>query len=504
MRVRAWPPSPPRATWSVTASPSGTSGRSFRRTGRSAGSFCSRSQRSFVTPSRATRDAPPSERAVVATAALGTMLMPLNSTMIAVALPDIVHDLDASLASTACLVTGYLIAQASLQPLAGKLGDRLGRGPLIIGGLLSFGVASLGAAVAPSLALLIVFRVLQAVSGALVFPNALALVREILPHERRGKVFGVLGSAIGLAAACGPPLGGLLVALGGWRAIFLVNLPWVVAAVWLALRSVPASPARQTLRQFDVGGAAALSLLLGSTAWLFNPGDVPDWTVLAGALAVAGLIVAFVRYERRQNDPVLEPRFLRVRPFAAATASVGLSNLALYGTLLAVPVLLAARPGWSGGEIGLAVAAMSGPMFALAPVGGGLSDRVGRRVTAVSGLALLTVGLLPLAVTGGEVSAELLLGSLVVVGAGLGLSNAAVQVAGLEALDARHAGVASGIFSTGRYLGGIAAASLVAALVNGASANYGALFIVETVAALLSTLLALALPGRARVAVLRT
>jgi sugar phosphate permease len=92
----------------------------------------------------------------------------------------------------------------------------------------------------------------------------------------------------------------------------------------------------------------------------------------------------------------------------------------------------------------------------------------------------------------------------VVVGAGLGLSNAAVQVAGLEALDARHAGVASGIFSTGRYLGGIAAASLVAALVNGASADYGALFIVETVAALLSTLLALALPGRTRVAVLHT
>jgi EmrB/QacA subfamily drug resistance transporter len=438
---------------------------------------------------------------VIVTAALGTMLMPLNSTMIAVALPDIVDDLDASLAASAWLVTGYLIAQAALQPLAGKLGDSIGRRPLILGGLLSFGAFSLGAAFAPSLGVLIVFRVLQAVSGALVFPNSLALVREILPHERRGKVFGVLGSAIGLAAAGGPPLGGVLVALGGWRAIFLVNVPWVAAAVWLALRSVPRPAAHQVRQRFDIVGAVALSLLLASTAWLFNPGGAAWWAVLVGGLALAGGVVAFVRYERRQNDPVLEPRFLRVRPFAAATASVGLSNLALYGTLLAVPVLLAARQGWSGGEIGLAVAAMSGPMFALAPVGGALSDRAGRRVTAVSGLALMTVGLLPLAVAGGDVSAELLLGSLVLVGGGLGLSNAAVQVAGLEALDARHAGVASGIFSTGRYLGGIAAASLVAALVNGASADYGALFTIEAAAGLLSTLLALALPGRRRVSV---
>jgi MFS family permease len=183
--------------------------------------------------------AAPGERAVLLTAALGTMLMPLNSTMIAVALPDVVNDLDVSLSSTAWLVSGYLIAQASLQPLAGKLGDRLGRRPLILAGLASFALASLGAALAPSLAVLIAFRVAQAVTGALVFPNAIALVRELLPEARRGTVFGIIGSAIGLAAAGGPPLGGVLVALGGWRAIFLVNLPWVAVAIWLALRSVP-------------------------------------------------------------------------------------------------------------------------------------------------------------------------------------------------------------------------------------------------------------------------
>jgi EmrB/QacA subfamily drug resistance transporter len=442
----------------------------------------------------------PSERAVLFTAALGAVLAPLNSTMVAVALPNIVDGLHASVAASAWLVTAYLIAQASLQPLAGKLGDRLGRRPLMLYGLASFGVASVGAAVAPGLAVLIVFRVLQAVTAGLVFPNALGLVRELLPVDRRGRAFGLLGSAIGLAAATGPPLGGALVALGGWRAIFLVNVPLIAAALWCAARWVPSCPAC-ALGPFDWAGAVALTTLLAATAWLLNPGGAPMWVPLLGAVVVAVLGTAFVRYELRRDDPVLQPRFLRVRAFAASTGSVGLSNFALYGTLLTVPVLLSERAAWSEAEIGLALAAMSLPMALLSPVGGRLSDQVGRRIAAVAGLALLTAGLLPLAIAGEDVAAAVLIASLAIIGAGLGMSNAAVQAAGVEALDPADAGIAAGVFSTGRYLGGIAAASLVAALANGASARYGLLFGVEMLAALLSTACAIALPGPRRAVV---
>jgi EmrB/QacA subfamily drug resistance transporter len=437
----------------------------------------------------------PGERAVLFTAALGAVLAPLNSTMVAVALPDIVDGLHASVAASAWLVTGYLIAQASLQPLAGKLGDRLGRRPLMLYGLGLFGLASVGAAVAPSLAVLIVFRVLQAVTAGLVFPNALGLIRELLPVDRRGRAFGLLGSAIGLAAATGPPLGGALVALGGWRAIFLVNLPLIAVALWCAARWVPHCPTC-ALGPFDWAGAVAMTTLLAATAWLLNPGSAPLWVPLLGAAVVAALGTVFVRYELRRDDPVLQPRFLRVRAFAASTASVGLSNFALYGTLLTVPVLLSERPAWSEAEIGLALAAMSLPMALLSPVGGRLSDQVGRRIAAVTGLALLSAGLLPLGIAGEHVTAPVLIGSLAIIGAGLGLSNAAVQAAGVEALDPGDAGIAAGVFSTGRYLGGIAAASLVAALANGASARYGLLFSFEMLAALLSTVCAIALPGQ--------
>src|SRR5215210_4385162 len=120
----------------------------------------------------------------------------------------------------------------------------------------------------------------------------------------------------------------------------------------------------------------------------------------------------------RPDDPVLQPRFLRVRAFAAATASVGLSNVALYGTLLAVPVLLSHRSGWSDAEIGLAIAAMSLPMAVMSPIGGRISDRVGRRFAAVTGLAVLSAALVPLAIAGGTIAAPLLIGSLALAGAG--------------------------------------------------------------------------------------
>jgi len=435
---------------------------------------------------------------VLLTAALAVMLVPLNSTMIAVAIPDIARDFGGDAGSATWLVSGYLIAMASLLPLAGKLGDRFGRRPLILGGLAWFAAASLGAALAPSLPVLIAFRLLQAVAGALTFPNALAVVREVLPEERRGAAFGTLGSAIALAAAAGPPLGGALVALG-WRAIFLVNLPCVGLTLLLASRTVPAALGGRRRGRLDWTGAVGLTALLAGWAWLMNPGEVPAWLVPAGIVAVAFTLVGFLRYELAHPDPVLQPRFLRVRSFAAATASMGLSNLALYGTLLAVPLLLSQRSGWSSAEIGMALAALSVPMVLLSPVGGRMSDRLGRRGTASAGLVLLGGAMLALAVAGSGVSVPVLVGSLLSAGTGLGLSNPPLQTAGVEALDARDAGVAAGLLSTGRYLGGIVAASLVAASVTGeGGGDFAMLFALAAAAAGLAAVLAVALPGRPR------
>ena len=208
--------------------------------------------------------------------ALGALLAPLNSTMIAVALPDIVEDFDTTIGTVGWLVTSYLLALAVVQPVAGKLGDRHGRRGFMLGGLAVFGLASLGAALAPSLAFLIGFRVLQAVSGAVVFPNGAGLIRELVPAERRGGAFGIVGGSIALAAGLGPLIGGVLVIAGGWRAIFFVNVPFVVAALAIAWRAVPRRPGVAAATAFDWLGAALLaSVLIGSALLVIEGGRAP-------------------------------------------------------------------------------------------------------------------------------------------------------------------------------------------------------------------------------------
>jgi DHA2 family methylenomycin A resistance protein-like MFS transporter len=214
-----------------------------------------------------------------------------------------------------------------------------------------------------------------------------------------------------------------------------------------------------------------------------------------GGLALIGLGALFIRYEARHPDPVLQPRFFRVRSFAAANGAIALSNLAMYSTLLTVPILLARRGGWSSAKVGALLVMLSGAMVVCSPLGGRLADRVGRRWPTVIGLAILTLGVLPLALAGGGIAAPLLLGSLGVAGVGLGLSSAGMQTAAIEAVGPREAGVASGVFSTSRYFGSIVGSSLLAGLLGtaGGGGGFRVVFVMVAAAALLSALVALAL-----------
>lgn len=215
-----------------------------------------------------------------------------------------------------------------------------------------------------------------------------------------------------------------------------------------------------------------------------------------------GLAVVFIRYELRHADPVLQPRFFRIRSFAAANGAIALSNLAMYSTLLTVPILLSRRGGWSSAKVGAVLVMLSGAMVVCSPLGGRLADRVGRRWPTVIGLTLLTLGVLPLALAGGGIAIPLLLASLGLAGVGIGLSSAGMQTAAIEAVGPREAGVASGVFSTSRYFGSITGSSILAGLLGAAGGGgFEAVFDMVVVAAFLSTVVALALhnhPAAAR------
>lgn len=405
---------------------------------------------------------PATTRRVIWAVALGASLVPLNSTMLFVALPHIVADLGSSVASASWLVTGYLIAVASLQTLAGKLGDRYGHRGVFRAGLVGFLVTSAAAAVAPGLGLLVVSRLAQGMAVAALFPNGMALLRRWVPAERRAASFGLVGSIIGAGAALGPPLGGLLVGLFGWRAVFLVNLALAGPALW-ASRGIPGLRSAAAVEAFDLAGAVGWAALLVVAAGLLNLATATPLLLLVGLPVLAAAGYWLVRRGLRHPDPVFQPRFFASPRFTAANVVVGATNLAWYLMLIVVPLALERR-GMSSMGTGLVLFAPAAAFMSLSPLGGRLSDRRGRRWPALVGTTLFVAGFVPLVVVGLGMALPYLVATLVVVGTGLAFTWPSAQAVALEAVAAADSGAASGVYSTSRYLGSILGASLLAAV----------------------------------------
>lgn len=433
--------------------------------------------------------------ALAAVAAIGTLLLPLNSTMVVVALPTIASDLGGDVASAAWLLTAYLIAMASLQPLGGRFGDRFGRRGVMLWALLYFGVVSALAPLAQDLLQLTLVRLNQAVALSLFGPNALALLRDEVPERGRGAQFGLVSGAAGFGAALGPPLGSALAAFD-WRLLFLVNVPVVIGLGVLAWRVLPRRPPARD-RSLDLVGGIWLTALLAAASLLLTSASetaINAFWVAAGVAVVAGTWL-FTRYESTRRDPVLPARLFRSIAFSAATAGVALSNFAMYVPLLVIPLLLANEG--SAASAGIVLGTFFVAQIAIAPLGGRLSDSIGRRATVLAGSLITALGLgLVAPRQPGDILGLVL--PLIVAGAGHALIGPALRVAAVEAAPKRDAGLASGTFSTSRYFGGIVSAIVFTAIARGGTVEVAPVFLGVAAVSVAGALLALPLPGRPR------
>jgi EmrB/QacA subfamily drug resistance transporter len=436
---------------------------------------------------------------VLAPIALGTMLAPLNSTMIAVAIPSLLGDFNRPLAWGAWIVTSYLVAMAAVQPLGGSLGDRYGQRRLFLIGLTLFVVATVTAALSWRIEVLLVARTVQAIAGAAAIPNGTALVRSLVAPDRRGRAFGNVGAAIAVAAGLGPPIGGILTAALGWRWIFAANLLLLAPALILGWR-LPKDASASQPRRFDLLGAALLTLGLVSLVLSMTIWRLPNAPLLLapvfGCIA-AGTLLALVRHSGRSPNPVLNLALLRARGFTPAVATVLLSNLTMYTLLLSLPLFLTAWSLWNSARVGLLLAGLSLPMIVFSPLGGRLSDNLGRRAPAVLGTSLITAGTLPFLLVYPSWTWLLYLVPLVCIGAGLGLSMAPVQTTAIETAPYSQTGQASGLFSTMRYLGSILGSSVMAAVLSGATppvTHFRILYVMLFISACGATIAALRLP----------
>lgn len=407
----------------------------------------------------------PSETVILAAVTLGAMLAPLNSTMIVVALPQIIDDFNHTLAWGSWIIVSYLVAMAAVQPLGGSLGDRFGRQRMFLGGLIGFLLASLAAAFAPSMVALIVARTVQALAGAAAIPNGTALVRSLLPAHRQGRAFGTIGSGVAIAAAIGPAFGGIVTEALGWRWIFAANILLIIPAVAFSLR-LPQDRPRQQGRFDGVGSVLVLvslvALALSLTIWRLDGVPVLLAPLLAGLAIVSAL--ALLRRSRHHPAPALNFGLFHRSGFTPATLTVLFSNLAFYTVLLSLPIFLDKEAGWSGGAIGLLLAALSVQMVIFSPIGGRLSDGRGRRYPALLGAVLIMAGVCPMIAIGPGWSWFVLLVPLVTLGIGVGLSAAPVQAMAINAVGASEAGQAAGLYSTMRYLGSILGSAGMAAV----------------------------------------
>ncbi|MDX1464672.1 MAG: MFS transporter [Halomonas sp.] len=429
---------------------------------------------------------------------------PLGSTLIAVALPAIGIGIGADLVLiTGLLVTGYLVVNVVCQGPAGKISDLIGHSRILWTGI---GLYVIGAGIgllAPGVGLLFVSRCTMAAAGALVVPATLALMRLHVPTARRGRIFGLFGATMGIAAAGGPALGGEIVSLFGWRAVFVANLPFLALSALLLHRyPLPAGhiPARRSLRALTqsldgVGiGLLALSLaLLIVASRLDGPGFIA--AILAGTLVG----IAFVTWEAKAAAPVFDPHLFSLPAFAAGTMMIALQNFAMYGLLYQLPQFFAVFRGAAPRDIGYMLFVMMIGMVVAAPVGGHLADRISARSTALLGCALLLSGMLQLWQLGSFESPQDAMLALLIFGLGLGLCNAPAQASLMGAVASQQAGMAAGVSSTMRYLGGILSILVLGVVLGGDTivsvTRHEIMIGLFTVAIVLSALMSRRLPG---------
>ncbi|AKT38031.1 MFS transporter [Chondromyces crocatus] len=451
-----------------------------------------------------TREAPTLPVRLLAAVALSAALAPLNSTMIAVALPEMAQALPAdSAALRQGLVTSYLLTNIVLQSPGGKLGDRLGHRRALALGQFTF---ALGAAVAylmPTLSVLTTARITMAAGGAVLGPSAMALLRTELPPAMRPRAFGAFGALMGLSAALGPKIGGLLVAHFGWTSIFLANVPVLLLSALLAHTKGSPAPAAQAQspaappRPFDVVGSVLLGLsLIGIVLGLENAHL--RW---AAALGLLGFI-PFALWERRVADPVIDFSLFRQRAFVGGSLLIALQNLGMYSVMFELPQVAGRLFTLGKQDVGNTLVAMMVAMVIASPLAGRLSERFGERAVATSGSLIAVSGMVlllvrPLATLTDAVPA------LALLGAGLGLSSAPSQAAAMSDVPREKSGMAAGVTTTMRYIGGVGGVSVLGLVLSESRApelvhgEHATAMMVFCVALLLATGCARLLPGRA-------
>lgn len=406
-------------------------------------------------------------KSAIAVACAGAFVAFLDTTIVNIAFPDI----SASFAGSgrdalSWVLDGYFVVIAALLVPAGGLADRFGHRRIFLLGVAGFTAASLLCAAAPSLSLLIAFRVLQGIAAAMIAPASLAIVLDSFPVERRSAGVGLWGAAAAAAAAVGPTLGGALVELSDWRLVFLVNLP-LGAAIVLAGRSRLPKPKMLDSRLPDLPGAAMLALSLATVTLAIVEGNNWGWASAAtlGCFAAAALLLAGVVI-RSHPRPIVEPALFAHPSFRAGNLGTLLFAAAFFSLILGNVLFLTSIWGYTVFHAGLAT--LPGPALSTVVAGpaGRLADRFGHRAVIVPGALFFAAGVMVLRSAGAEPDyLGLWLPGACLTGIGIGLAFPTLGAASVRDIPVDRFATASAVNAAFRQVGAVLGTAILVAIV---------------------------------------
>ncbi len=405
---------------------------------------------------------------------LSLLLVVLDNTILNVALPTLVDELDASTSDLQWIVDSYVLVFAGLLLSAGSLGDRYGRRRSLFAGMAIFGLGSVLAAFSGSSATLIATRAFMGLGAAFVMPATLSIITNLFtdPKERAQAIAAWAGVA-GLGVAIGPITGGWLLEHFWWGSVFLVNVPFIVLALVAGSRLLPESRDPEQPR-LDLVGAGLSIVGLTSLVWTIIEAPHHGWSdpVTLSGLAVAGAVLgAFIAWERRTDHPMLDLAFFRDRRFSVGTGSITLVMFAMFGSLFVLTQLLQFVFGYTALEAGIRMLPIAGTMMVVAPSSAKLVEVVGTKLVVGSGMGTAAVGLLltsRLSPADGYGPVAL---AMVVLALGMALVMAPATEAIMGSLPPAKAGVGSAVNDTTRELGGALGVAVLGSILSSAYAT---------------------------------
>jgi EmrB/QacA subfamily drug resistance transporter len=404
---------------------------------------------------------------ILTSVSLGSLMSTLDGSIVNIALPSIQTDFGIDLTTVEWVVVAYLLVVGSLLLPFGRLGEVLTFKRVYLVGFAIFTLASLSCAASPNELSLIGSRVVQAVGAGMMMAMGPAIVAHTFPPNERGRALGLNGVSVSIGLSLGPALGGVLTQVATWRAIFLINAPIGLLAILWAAHILPDEEKGREQR-FDVAGAILSGVGLFSLLLALSEGQSWGWTSPAIVLLLAAFVgfgVLFLLAERRSIQPMIDLALFKIRPFSAGLASVVVAFAGLFTATFLLPFLLQQARGFSPIEAGLLLTPVPITMAVVAPLSGALSDRIGPRLPASIGMAIMVLGLLSLTQLPVNFTLPDLIWRLVLLGIGQGLFMSPNSSAVLGSVPRPRMGTASGTLAQMRVNGQALGIALSAAIV---------------------------------------